>query len=382
MPNVLPRPLHRKRAPEPDRAGVVVITGASSGIGRCTAGLFAQRGWRVGLIARSEVGLQAAQADVKTWGMTAAIAPADVTEPDALEAAAAAIETALGPADVWVNCAGNGTYGRFLDTPPEEFRRVTDVTYIGTANGTRVALRRMMPRDRGCIVNVCSAVAYHGMPLLSSYSGAKHAVRGFDQSIRAELRQEGSRVRITTVLPPSVNTPFFDHAPTYMGLPGRPIPPVYQPEMVAEAIYLAATSRRREMPLSFTTLLFSLAARFTPRLLDRAIRQLGYAGQLTNGEAALVRHEPTLFHASLRASPSHGGFDAEARRGSLHVRLLCWAARFGPSRRRAVTAAAASPPQPAPNTCASRPRVEDSTALASAESRARGLGATATRSLT
>ena len=250
--------------PDPARGAVVVITGASSGIGRCTAGLFARRGWRVGLIARGEAGLLAACADVQGHGGTAAMARADVTEPDALEAAAAAIEQALGPIDVWVNCAGNGTYGRFMDTPADEFRRVTEVTYLGTVNGTRVALRRMIPRDHGCIVNVCSAVAFRGMPLLSWYSGAKHAVRGFDQSIRSELAEDGSRVRVTTVLPPAVNTPFFDHAVSHMGLPGRPTPPVYQPEMVADAIHLAATSIRREMPLSFTTVLFSLGARFVP----------------------------------------------------------------------------------------------------------------------
>jgi short-subunit dehydrogenase len=323
MPPASTRPRHRPHLPDPARPSVAVITGASSGIGRCTAGLFARRGWRVGLIARGEAGLQAACGDVKAHGGTAAIERADVTEPEALEEAAARIEQALGPIDVWVNCAGNGTYGRFMDTPAGEFRRVTDVTYLGTVNGTRVALRRMVPRDQGCIVNVCSAVAYRGMPLLSSYSGAKHAVRGFDQAIRAELAEDGSRVRVTTVLPPAVNTPFFDHAISHMGLPGRPIPPVYQPEMVAEAIHLAATSVRREMPLSFTTLLFSLGARFAPWLVDRAIRRLGYGGQVTDQPASLARHDPTLFAASSRASPAHGAFDAEARPGSWHVRLLC-----------------------------------------------------------
>jgi short-subunit dehydrogenase len=166
----------RKRQPM-GIAGVVVITGASSGIGRCAAALFARQGWRVGLIARGEVGLQAASGDVERQGAVAATARADVVDLDALEEAATHIERALGPIDVWVNCAGNGTYGRFLDTPAAEFQRVTDVTYQGTVNGTRVALRRMLPRDSGRIVNVCSAVAFRGMPLLSSYSGAKHAVR-------------------------------------------------------------------------------------------------------------------------------------------------------------------------------------------------------------
>ena len=245
----------------------MAITGGSSGIGRCTAGLFARHGWRVGLIARGEVGLQAACKDVERYGALVAMAQADVTDPIALEAAATAIEEALGAIDVWVNCAGNGTYGRFLDTPAEEFRRVTDVTYLGTANGTRVALQRMLPRDHGRIVNVCSAVAFHGMPLLSSYSGAKHAIRGFDQSIQAELSQEGSRVFLTTVFPPAVNTPFFDHAVSHMGRMGRPMSPVYQPEIIAEAIHLAAITRRREMSVTFTTVLFSICSRLTPGLV-------------------------------------------------------------------------------------------------------------------
>ncbi len=301
---------------------VVIITGASSGIGRCAAGLFARRGYDVGLIARGPAGLRAACADVERQGGQAAMAPADVTDADGLEAAALALEAALGPLAVWVNCAGNGTYGRFIDTPADEFRRVTDVTYLGTVNGTRVALRRMLPRDAGRIVSVCSAVAFHGMPLLASYSGAKHAIHGFNQSVRAELAQERSRVRITTVFPPAVNTPFFDHAVTHMGRPGRPMPPVYQPEVVAEAIFLAAVTGRPLMPVSFTTILFSIAVRVVPGLVARAIRHLGYTGQLTASPASLARHAPTLFTVSERASPVHGAFGAEARSGSLHIRLL------------------------------------------------------------
>ena len=320
------------------RVGTVVITGASSGIGRCTAGLLARNGWRVGLIARGQAGLQAVRDDVEREGARAMTAQADVTDPEALEAAAAGIERALGPIDVWVNCAGNATYGRFLDTSPEEFRRVTDVTYLGTVNGTRVALQRMMPRDRGRIVNVCSAVVYHGMPLLASYSGAKHAMRGFDQAVRAELQQEGSDVRLVTVFPPAVNTPFCDHALSHMGRPGRPMPPIYQPEIVAEAIRLAATGRSGEMPVTFTTVLFALGVRLVPALVSMAIRWLGYDGQLTDHAASLVRHEPTLFTASSKASPVHGAFGAAARSGSLHLLILRVFARLGRLGRRRGTA--------------------------------------------
>ncbi len=305
-----------------------------------------------GLIARGEAGLRAACSDVESHGVMAAMGQADVTELDSLEAAAACIEQALGPIDLWVNCAGNGTYGRFLDTPAEEFRRVTDVTYLGTVNGTRVALRRMVPRDRGRIVNVCSAVAFHGMPLLSSYSGAKHAMRGFGQSVCAELSQDGSRVRLTTIFPPAVNTPFFDHAISHMERPGRPIPPIYQPEIVAEAIHLAATTGRREMPVSFTTMLFSIGVRLVPSLVARAIRKLGYGGQLADQPASLARHDPTLFAASERASPVRGAFDAQAWSSSLQVRILRALARqSGQSRRELRTtpgAASACPVEGAP----------------------------------
>ncbi len=314
--------------PDKALARVVVITGASSGIGRCTAGLFARRGWRVGLIARGQAGLLAACADVEGHGAVAAMAQADVPACPAVEAAVAALEPARGPVAAWGNGAGNGTFGRFMDTPPEAFRRVTDVTYLGTVNGTRLALRRFLPRDAGCVVNVCSAVAYHGMPLLSSYSGAKHAVRGFDQAVRAELTQDGSRVALVTLFPPAVNTPFFDHAASHMGRPGRPMPPVYQPEIVAEAIHLAASSGGREMPISFTTVMFSVGMRLVPGLVDRAIRRLGYEGQLTDDALARARYEPTLFAPSEHASPARGGFGATARAYSRHLRLLRLLARL------------------------------------------------------
>ncbi len=334
----VPKSIVRRSKATLQPPGTVVITGASSGIGRCTAGLLARNGWRVGLIARGQAGLQVVRDDAEREGARAMTAQADVTDPDALEAAAAGIEQALGPIDVWVNCAGNATYARFLDTSAEEFRRVTDVTYLGTVNGTRVALKRMLPRDRGRIVNVCSAVAYHGMPLLSSYSGAKHAMRGFDQAVRAELQQEGSEVHLITVFPPAVNTPFCDHAISHMGRPGRPMPPIYQPEVVAEAIHLAATGRRREMPVTFTTVLFALGVRLAPALVGMAIRRLGYDGQLTNQAASLARYDPTVFTESSQASPVHGAFGAQARSGSVHLRILRVLAWLGRPGRRGTAA--------------------------------------------
>ena len=215
---------------------VVVITGGSSGIGRCTAILFAQRGWRIGLIARGEQGLAASRRDVEAARRLSGAPPEGARRRSRQQIpcqAANAIVAVLGPIDAWINCAGgNGVYGRLEDVSEEEFRRVTDVTYHGTVNGTRVALSHMRKRGRGGIVNVCSAIAFHGLPLMSSYAGAKAAVRAFGQVIRGELRLERSAVRISTVFPPAVNTPFFSHAISHMGWPARPARPVYQPEVV------------------------------------------------------------------------------------------------------------------------------------------------------
>jgi len=325
------------------KPGVVIVTGASSGIGRATAGLFARLGWRVGLVARGEVGLEDACRDVERAGAACAAMPVDVADGPALDAVADALERVLGPADIWVNCAGNGTFGRFLDTPEEEFRRVTEVTYLGTVNGTRAALRRMRPRDHGRIVNVCSAVAFRGVPLLTSYSGAKHAVRGFGQAISAELAQERSRVRLTTIFPPAVNTPFFQHAVSHMGRPGRPMPSLYQPEVVAEAVRLAAILGCRELPVSFTAVLFALGVRLAPGLVDRAIQQLGYAAQLTAETTYPAPRITTLFAPADRPSPVRGVFDAEARSSSVHVKLLGLLARLAQRRRAEHPAAAPAP---------------------------------------
>ena len=294
-------------------ARVVIIAGASSGIGRCTASLFARQGFRVGLIARGKVGLAAIRDEITASGGLACAVTADVCEPGALAQAAAATEAALGPVSVWINCAGNGVYGRFVDVPAHEFDRVTDVTYRGTVNGTRAALQLMLPRNSGVIVNVCSAIAYHGMPLLTSYSGAKAAVRGFTDGVRAELAFEASKVRISIVFPPAVNTPFFSHAVTHMAKPPRPAKPVYQPEIVAVGILRAALTGKREVRVGAITSLFELGNKLVPALVDRAIGQLGYTGQETdNPEAARLR-EPTMFAPSATASGAHGPFDDEAR---------------------------------------------------------------------
>ena len=307
--------------PKISPVGTVVITGASSGIGRCTAALFARHGWHVGLIARGQAGLESIHRELAAAGAAAAAASADVSDAAALEQAAAALEQELGRITVWVNCAGNGVYGRFLDVTEEEFRRVTDVTYLGTVNGTRVALRRMVPRDSGTVINLCSAIAFQGLPVLSSYSGAKHAVRGFSESVRHELTHDGSRVMLTTIYPPAVNTPFFSHAASHLTGSPRPAKPVYQPEIVADAILLAATSRRREVQVSGITVLFAFATRLVPGLVGLAIQRLGSAGQRTDDAEAVRLREPTLFAPSARASGPRGPFGAESRGFSMQMWL-------------------------------------------------------------
>ena len=311
--------LGKPSGPQPAR--VVVITGGSSGIGRCTARVFARRGWKVGLIARGTAGLAAAAEDVRLAGAIGAVAVADVADSAALERAADSIVAALGPFDAWINAAGNGVYGRLLDVPEDEYRRVTDVTYMGTVNGTRTALRRMLPRDHGTIVNVCSGIAFHGLPLMTSYVGAKAAVRGFGQSVRSELKLSRSRVHVGTVFPPAVNTPFFSHSPSYMGFPSRPVPPVYQPEIVARALYLAATGRHREMTVSSIVLAFSLVSRLSPTLAAWLTERLRFDALLSRDPAALDAEEHSLFAPPQRVFAVHGPFGHRARRWSAQVWL-------------------------------------------------------------
>jgi short-subunit dehydrogenase len=302
-----------------NRARVVVITGGSSGIGRCTAGLFARRGWTVGLIARGEAGLQDTAEELRRDGTCVGTAVADVACARDLTAAAERLVAELGAPDVWINCAGNGVYGQFSIVPCEEFDRVTAVTYTGTVNGCRTALALMAPRGYGTIVNVCSAAAFHGLPMMTSYAGAKAAIRGFAQALRAELRIASSFVRVTTVFPPAVNTPFFAHAASHANWPARPLPPVYQPEIVAEGIYYAATKGGAEVTITGTASIFALAVRAAPDLIAWCMTRLGFEGQLARGPEACVLAGHTLFAPSIEASPVHGRFGRHARTYSLQL---------------------------------------------------------------
>ena len=259
---------------------VVVVTGASAGVGRAVAGEFGACGDAVGLLARGQKGLDAAAIEVRSAGGTALTLAVDASQPEDVMAAAGRIEQELGPIDIWVNVAFSSVFAPFTEISPDEFRRVTEVSYLGYVYGTRAALDRMLPRNRGTIVQVGSALAYRGIPLQSAYCGAKHAVQGFNESLRCELLHSRSAVRTTMVQLPAVNTPQFDWV--LARLPGRPqpVPPIYQPELVAKAVRFAAEHpRRREYWVGETTAATLLVNAVAPGLLDRYLGRTGYASQ-------------------------------------------------------------------------------------------------------
>src|SRR3954453_17309549 len=226
---------------------VVVITGASAGVGRATACAFGRRGASVGLIARGQAGLVAAKDEVESLGGRAVFVTADVADAGAMEHAAQEIERQLGPIDVWVNNAMTSVFSPVKDMTPDEFKRVTEVTYLGVVNGTLAALKRMLLRNRGSIVQVGSALAYRGIPLQAAYCGAKHAIQGFCDSLRAELLHDKSNVRVVMVQMPALNTPQFSWVKSRLPREPQPVPPIFQPEVAADAILYAAQSNRREI---------------------------------------------------------------------------------------------------------------------------------------
>ncbi len=261
----------------------VVVTGASAGIGRATARMFARRGDRVALLARGRAGLDAAAAEVRAAGGEALPLVADMADWDQVAAAARRTEAELGPVDVWVNNAFTSAFGRFTDISPEEFRRATGSTYLGVVHGTRAALDHMLPRDRGTIVQVGSALAYRGIPLQSAYCGAKHAVQGFTESVRCELLHDRSGVRITMVQMPAVNTPQFTWLRTHLPRHARPVPPIYQPEVAARAVlHAAGHPGRREYWVGTSTALTLAANAVAPGLLDRYLARTGFDSQQTD----------------------------------------------------------------------------------------------------
>jgi len=264
---------------------IVVITGASAGVGRATVRAFARAGADIGLIARGLDGLEAARREVEAAGRRALVLPADVANADHIDAAADRVERELGPIDVWVNNAMASVFAPVMALQPGEIERVTDVTYLGVVHGTVAALRRMLPRDRGVIVQVGSALAYRGIPLQAAYCAAKHAVQGFSESLRCELLHDGSNVHLTMVNLPAMNTPQFDWVKSRMPRKAQPVPPIYAPEIAADAIVWAASHRRREISVGMTTVAVIWGNKMAAGLGDRYLARFGYDAQQTDEPA-------------------------------------------------------------------------------------------------
>lgn len=269
---------------------VVVVTGSSGGIGRATARIFAAHGAKVALLARGEQGIDAAASEVQASGAQPLTVPVDVADHAQLLRAAERVESELGPIDVWVNNAFSTIFAPFTQISPEEFTRVTEVTYLGYVYGTQAALRCMLPRDRGTVVQVGSALAYRGIPLQSAYCGAKHAIQGFTESLRCELLHDRSNVHVTMVQMPAVNTPQFDWALSRLPREAQPVPPIYEPEVAARAVlYAAGHPRRREYWVGGSTVATLVANKFAPGLLDRYLARTGYSSQQTQQPRAPQR---------------------------------------------------------------------------------------------
>ena len=302
------------------RPEVVVVTGASAGVGRATARAFASRGAHLGLLARGHAGLEGAQRDVEQLGGKALVLPTDVADPAQIEAAAEAVEKAFGPIDIWVNDAMCSVFSPAKEMTPDDYKRVTEVSYLGFVYGTLAALKRMLPRDRGVIVQVGSALAYRGIPLQSAYCGAKHAIQGFTESVRCELIHDQSNVKITMVQMPALNTPQFEWVKSRLPRKAQPVPPIFQPEVAAEAIVWAAHSDRREIEVGWPTVEAVVGNKLMPGWLDHYLGRTGYDAQMTD-EPADPNRPDNLWKPLPGDHGAHGRFDDRARRISTQLWL-------------------------------------------------------------
>jgi short-subunit dehydrogenase len=298
----------------------IALTGASAGIGRATARRFAERGARLGLMARGRDRLEAAAREVEALGGEALVLPLDVADAEAVDSAAERIEERFGSIDVWVNNAMATVFAPVRETTPEEFRRATEVTYLGCVWGTMAALRRMLARDRGTIVQVGSALAYRSIPLQGAYCGAKSAIRGFTESLRTELLHDGSDVHVTMVELPAHNTPQFSWSRAKMPRKPQPVRPIFQPEVAAEAILYAATHRRRELVVGWPAVKAINGEKVVPGLLDRYLARNGYDAQQTD-EPLDGEREGNLFEPVPGEFGAHGEFDDRSKTRSLLFEL-------------------------------------------------------------
>jgi NAD(P)-dependent dehydrogenase (short-subunit alcohol dehydrogenase family) len=297
-----------------------VITGASAGVGRATAIAFAQRGAQIGLLARGRAGLESASRDVEAAGGRPLMLPTDVSDAEQVEAAAQAVEEHFGPIDVWVNNAMVSVFSPVKEMTPEEFKRVTEVTYLGFVYGTMAALKRMLARDRGVIVQVGSALAYRGIPLQGAYCGAKHAIQGFHDSLRSELVHDRSNVRVTMVQLPALNTPQFGWVKSRLPHKAQPLPPIFQPEVAARAIVYAAEHARREIYVGWPTVKAILGNKIAPWYADRVLAKKGYMSR-QSGEPADPDRPNNLWEPvnDQEDHGPHGVFDQRAHTWSLQL---------------------------------------------------------------
>jgi len=297
---------------------VVVITGASAGVGRAVAHRFARAGWRIGLIARDAAALEEVKREVSELGGSAVAAAADVADSQAVFRSADAIANALGSIDVWINDAMVTMFAPVWQMTPEEFRRITEVTYLGQVHGTMAALRHMRPGNRGQIIQIGSALAYRGIPLQSAYCGAKHAIRGFTDAVRTELLHEGSAIQLTIMELPAVNTPQFDWARTRMARQPRPVAPVFQPEAIAQAVFDATRRPSREVWIGLSTLKVILGNMLLPAFLDRYLARIAFTGQET-AQPVLPDRSDNLLTPVHSLHRTRGRFGHEASEHALTV---------------------------------------------------------------
>lgn len=301
---------------------VVVVTGASAGVGRAVVRAFARQGAYIGLLARGRAGSEGARRDVEELGGKALVLPTDVSDADQVEQAAAAVERVFGPIDVWVNDAFCSVFSPAKKMTPDDYRRVTEVTYLGFVYGTLAALKRMLPRDRGIIIQVGSALAYRGIPLQSAYCAAKHAIQGFTESVRCELIHDKSKVKITMVQMPALNTPQFTWSKSRMPRKAQPVPPIYQPEVAADAVVYAAHHCRREWYVGGSTAMVITANKLMPGYGDHYLARNGYEAQMHDGHENPDR--PNNLYEPIdqdRDFGAHGQFDDRAHPHSVQLWL-------------------------------------------------------------
>ncbi|GAC1357030.1 MAG: SDR family oxidoreductase [Ktedonobacteraceae bacterium] len=299
---------------------VVVVTGASAGVGRAIVQAFARRGANIGLLARGHEGLEGAKRDAEQLGGKALVVPTDVADSEQVEAAASKVEETFGPIDIWINVAMASVFSPAKEMKPEEYKRVTEVTYLGQVYGTLTALHRMLPRDAGRIIQVGSALAYRGIPLQSAYCGAKHAIQGFTESVRAELIHDKSNVKITMVQLPAVNTPQFSWVKSRLPNKAQPVPPIYQPEVIADAVAWVADHYRRQLFIGLSTVIAIQGNKIAPGYGDYYLGKTGYQSQQTNQREDPNR--PNNLWAPVddeHDHGAHGSFDNQAKSRSLQL---------------------------------------------------------------